>query len=173
MENKSFRKPSLRENVIWNTIGSIIYWGTQWLTAIVLFREMGSSEAGVYQLSMAITAVFISIALFGMRSYQVSDVKRDYSDGTYMASRIFTVGAAFVAGVIFVLVNGYQTHFVICIILYLVFKNVFRVVFKFVFVLHRPYPFFFPHLGRINKVKGADCAYGTVYYETNGTPLLG
>ena len=122
MENKSFRKPSLRENVIWNTIGSIIYWGTQWLTAIVLFREMGSSEAGVYQLSMTITAVFISIALFGMRSYQVSDVKRDYSDGTYMASRIFTVGAAFVAGVIFVLINGYQTHFVICIILYLVFK---------------------------------------------------
>ena len=119
---ENYSVPSLKANVVWNTAGSLIYWGTQWLITVLLFRMMGAYETGVFQLCMTIAAVFVSVALFGMRNYQISDVEDRYHNSEYIGSRIITVIITFIVSVAFVMVNSYDTHKKICIILYMIFK---------------------------------------------------
>ena len=66
---------SLKSNMIWNSIGSLTYFGCQWLITILVVRMSDSFEAaGTLSLAMSIANIFTPFALFRMRAYQVSDL---------------------------------------------------------------------------------------------------
>lgn len=85
------------KNVLWNTVGNIFYSGCQWLMTVLVVYLATYKEAGILSLSMTTSSTFSSIALFGMRNYQISDVKHTYSPSEYVGSRITTTLAAFAA----------------------------------------------------------------------------
>jgi O-antigen/teichoic acid export membrane protein len=118
MENAA----KLKKNFLYNTIGSGFYLGCQWLVTILGVRMSGYDDAGILSLAISITNVFASVAFYGMRSYQVSDLKPKYQIGEYVASRVITSALALVLCVVFVLLNPYTIYESLCIILYMVFK---------------------------------------------------
>ena len=83
------KKISLQESIIWNSVGSIIYLFTQWLITILVVRIAGVDTAGNLTLAMSASNIFYSVAMQGIRNYQVSDVKGKYRDKTYISSRIW------------------------------------------------------------------------------------
>lgn len=87
MENKS---TSLAKDMMWNTVGNLVYCICQWVITILTVRLCSYSMAGYLSLAMSTSSTFSTISLFSMRNYQVSDVKGKYEDKEYIGSRFLT-----------------------------------------------------------------------------------
>lgn len=88
---------SMKQNIIWNSIGSVIYLGCQWLMSILIVRlSNGYENAGIFSLAMSIGNLFTPFAIYRMRAYQVSDTYKRYSSSQYAAFRIATIAIAFI-----------------------------------------------------------------------------
>ena len=82
----SMKSKSVEENILWNTIGNIIYLGCQWLLSVVVVRISGSyADAGILTLAISITNIFTTLAAFSVRNYQVSDVGGKYQQSDYIS----------------------------------------------------------------------------------------
>ena len=79
MEDK---KMSIKTSILWNTWGSLVYLGCQWLLSVLVIRISGFENSGILTLAMSITNMFYSIAVYGMRTFQVADTENEYSQGT-------------------------------------------------------------------------------------------
>lgn len=89
---------SLKSNMIWNSIGSLTYFGCQWLITILVVRMSDSFEAaGTLSLAMSIANIFTPFALFRMRAYQVSDLSGEVKTSEYMGFRLLTCSLALIA----------------------------------------------------------------------------
>lgn len=113
---------SVKKNFIYNTIGTGFYMICQWLTTILVVRLSGYADSGILSLAMSITSSFVCIALYGIRSYQVSDLTSKYKDGTYISSRIITSIASIAFCAIFVVANPYSQDEILCILFYMILK---------------------------------------------------
>ena len=118
------KEKSTLANIFYNSFGTMFYYGCQWLTTILIVRLSGYQDAGNYSLAMTFTAAFAIFALFNTTQYQVSDVKGEYSDKTYITSRYIAMGAAFLICAIGLLFNAYTPYQWGIILLYMVFKCV-------------------------------------------------
>jgi O-antigen/teichoic acid export membrane protein len=83
-------KSSLVKNMTWNTIGNLVYCVCQWVMTILVVKLDSYGGAGYLSLAMSTSNTFYTVASFGMRNYQVSDVKGDYKDSVYLGSRLIT-----------------------------------------------------------------------------------
>ena len=114
---------SLKENMLWNSFGSIVNLACQWLITILIVRLGSGYEAsGVFSLAMSIYNIFAPIAQYRMYTYQVSDVENENTTGEYLAFRFFTCGVALA------LCTGYslftcESGAIAAILLYAVYKS--------------------------------------------------
>lgn len=106
---------SVSKSIIWNTVGSTVYLGALWLLNILVVRFGDYSEAGILSLAISIANVVQSIALAGIRNYQVSDVKNQYSNYTYIITRYITSFIGIMGCIIFIGINRYNLYQSICI----------------------------------------------------------
>jgi O-antigen/teichoic acid export membrane protein len=112
----------MKYNLIWNAFGNIIYLGCQWLMTVIVTRIAGYEDAGVLSLAMSISATFQTVALFGIRNYQVSDVNKKFSDSDYVSFRIFTCLAALLLCMIFSVINRYSFTQLTAIALFMTYR---------------------------------------------------
>lgn len=115
-------KLSIQASIVWNTLGSSVYMATQWLITILVVRLADVAAAGDLALAMSVNNIFYSIAVFGIRNYQVSDVKNKYSNGIYITSRIISCVGSLLLGILYCLPISYTVEQKVCIILYCIFK---------------------------------------------------
>lgn len=116
---------TLKSNFIWNTIGSLVLYGCQWAVSILvvnLSSGAASSNVGLLQLAITVTNTFVSVASYGMRSFQVSDMQQKYATAEYVRSRIITCVAAFGACGVFCAVLSYSAVQTLTILLYLTYR---------------------------------------------------
>ena len=119
---------SLKQNMLWNSFGSIVNLACQWLITILIVRLGSGYEAsGVFSLAMSIYNIFAPIAQYRMYTYQVSDVENENTTGEYLAFRFFTCGVALA------LCTGYslftcESGAIAAILLYAVYKSISLVV---------------------------------------------
>lgn len=104
----------MKKNILWNTIGSIFYSLCQWLITVIVYHVADLNAAGALSLAMTTSSSFSAISLFGMRSYQVSDVRSDYTQHEYVGSRILTCIIAFLTCAI-ASVWGNDIYQILCI----------------------------------------------------------
>lgn len=116
------KKLSITENMLWNSFGSFLYLFSQWVLTVIIVHLSGYGDAGIFSLAMSLTNMFYCIAIYGIRNYQVSDIKNKYSDGIYILSRIITCVAAFIFCAGFIVVNSYNSKTSLAIVLYMFFK---------------------------------------------------
>lgn len=86
---------SVKQNMLWNSAGSLINLGCQWLMTVLIVRVAGGySEAGIFSLAMSVYGIFSPIAQYRMYTYQISDVRKENSPGEYLSFRVLTCGIA-------------------------------------------------------------------------------
>lgn len=120
MENRKTK--SVQQNMIYNTVGSLVYYFCQWVMTVLIVRMSGFEDAGILSLAMSVTAAPAIVGLFNIRSYQVSDLKGQYSDSVYIRSRVYTNLLSFVVCLFVVFVNGYPLEKAAVILLFMCFK---------------------------------------------------
>ena len=113
---------SLKKNMIYNTVGSGIYLGLQWLITILVIRISGYEDGGILSLAMSIANVIYAIASFGMRGYQSSDVEEKFDNYSYIMSRVFTCFLGTLGGIIFLIFTEYNIYTKGAIFAYILFK---------------------------------------------------
>lgn len=116
------KKISIQSSIIWNSAGSIVYLCAQWLISVFVVRLAGVETAGNLTLAMSINNVFYSIAMQGIRNYQVSDVNKKYKDETYVNSRLISCIVTIMICIIYCGVVKYNSVQKGCIIAYCLFK---------------------------------------------------
>lgn len=91
-----------RENVIWNTIGSFVYAAASMVLAFVVMRMAGEDDGGIFAMGFSTFGqqVFI-VAYFGIRPFQITDGKGEYSFGDYLTLRNITSLAACVLAAVY------------------------------------------------------------------------
>ena len=100
------KKVSIQKSIIWNSAGSMVYLITQWLISVLVVRLSGVETAGILTLAMSVNNVFYSIAMQGIRNYQVSDMKEKYTSGIYVSSRLIICILSFLVCVGYALIAG-------------------------------------------------------------------
>ena len=123
---------SIKNNMMWNSIGSLISLVCQWLTTVLVVRlSSGYDAAGALSLAMAISNIFAPIALFSIRSYQVTDIQNKTTSCEYVAFRLITIGFAFCVTLVYTFFTT-ELNVIPVVVIYLVY----RICDIFIDVLH-------------------------------------
>lgn len=115
-------KSNIKKNMLWNAAGNIVYLFCQWLITILVANIGSFTDAGVLSIAMSVSATFQTVALFGIRNYQISDIEGKYSDTCYVSFRILTCGTALVLCMLFSLFTGYRSNQLLSIFLFMLFR---------------------------------------------------
>lgn len=103
-----------RDSYLWNMIGSVLQAFQSVVFLMILTRTVGLVQAGIFTIAYANANLFLNIGKYGMRYYQVSDVKEQYSFKEYAYSRKITVAAMIVVSFAYTgyaaAVNGYSSE---------------------------------------------------------------
>lgn len=80
-----------KDSFIWNMIGSMLMAFQSVILLMILTRTIGLVESGIFTIAYANANLFLTIGKYGMRNFQVSDIKGEFSFREYKTSRIITV----------------------------------------------------------------------------------
>lgn len=113
----------LRTNTLWNAIGCFFYLGCQWLTTVlVVTLSSGYANSGTLAFAMSMGIIFASIALYKIRTFQVSDLDNEYSGRNYVAFRFITIAAGAVFCLVYLALTTRDVTYISISLLYLIFK---------------------------------------------------
>lgn len=116
----------LKRNLLYNTIGNGIYFVCQWLITGFFIKRMsadgGLVNSGLLATAAAAVNIFLPLANYGMRTFQVSDTAGKYSNGDYLLSRVISTAAATLLCLLYSIVVGYDTQQTVCIMIYMLYK---------------------------------------------------
>ncbi len=113
---------NLKKSMIWNAAGNLIYLMSQWIVTVLVTNLGEFRDAGLLSVAMSVSATFQTVAMFGIRNYQVSDVENKYSDTCYAHFRVITCAVALVACIAFSLIGGYGGEQLLAIALFMLFR---------------------------------------------------
>ena len=97
-----------KKDYIWNSIGSFLQSAISPILQIVITRLNGVGDSGLFSFAMSLSVVFWAISLWGGRTYQVSDVKKEFSSGDYIVVRFISSLIVAVFSISFCILSGYD-----------------------------------------------------------------
>lgn len=97
-----------KKDYIWNSIGSFLQSAISPILLIVITRLNGVGDSGLFSFAMSLSVVFWAISLWGGRTYQVSDVKKEFSSGDYIVVRFISSLIVAVFPISFCILSGYD-----------------------------------------------------------------
>ena len=115
-------KNNFKKNFIWNTIGVFSISLTSFVYSLILVRLCELSISGVWSYAFAVACTAVTIASFGGRTYQVTDVKNELTTYTYVKARYLTVSLMFGIMLIFTALKGFNLNKSLILILLCLFK---------------------------------------------------
>ncbi|MCR5214606.1 MAG: lipopolysaccharide biosynthesis protein [Eubacterium sp.] len=92
-----------RSSAFWNMFGSMLLSFQSVILLIVMAHTVGPVAAGIYTIGNTSNNLFLNIGKYGSRSFQVSDVSREYVFKEYHRSRIITCIAMGLISIAYVL----------------------------------------------------------------------
>ena len=97
-----------KKDYIWNSIGSFLQSAISPILLIVITRLNGVGDSGLFSFAMSLSVVFWAISLWGGRTYQVSDAKKEFSSGDYIVVRFISSLIVAVFSISFCVLSGYD-----------------------------------------------------------------
>lgn len=101
-----------KDSFVWNMAGSMLVAFQSVIFLMILTRTVGLVASGIFTIAYANANLFLNIGKYGMRNYQVSDVKKEFTFKEYLMSRWFTTIVMVVVSVLYVMytakVNQYS-----------------------------------------------------------------
>lgn len=80
----------LRRSYIWNTLSATAYASMSFFMTLVTIYLCGEEAGGIFSIAFSSSQMLQTLAKFGMRNYQATDVTEQFSAGEYVFSRIIT-----------------------------------------------------------------------------------
>lgn len=96
---------------IWNTVAGGINAAEAVLLIMIITRTNGVAAAGVLSIAFALGNLLMTIGKFGVRNFQVTDVKKDYSFNAYYTLRIITSAAMALISIIYVFIKYFENEY--------------------------------------------------------------
>ena len=122
---KNFFMPdnnTMKQTYFWTVLAGMTYAGSSFLMSMVTSNLLGAAMAGVLALALSIGNQLVTIGYYNIRTFQVSDVREKYSFSDYCGSRILTISAMLLVGVIWIILGGYSDIKLAAIIFMMLFK---------------------------------------------------
>lgn len=117
-----------RDTFVWNMAGSMLMAFQSVIMLMILTRTLGLKDAGIFTIAYANANLFLTVGKYGMRFFQLSDMKEQFSFADYRMSRIVTSLAMIVIAVIYTMyaamAHGYSSEKIQVIIWMCLFKIV-------------------------------------------------
>lgn len=91
-EKKFFITSDIRRaTYIWNFIYSLIFAFQSVFILIILTRTVGIEDAGMFTIAYANASLFLLGEKYGVRNYQISDVKNEHNFNDYLFHRLISI----------------------------------------------------------------------------------
>lgn len=100
-----------KSTIIWNMIGSLLMAFQSVIFLMILTRTVGIVSSGIFTIAYANANLFLNIGKYGVRNYQVSDVKNEYNFKEYLGSRWITTVLMLVMAVVYTLYTAYTNQY--------------------------------------------------------------
>jgi len=113
---------TMKKVYMWTVVAGIVYAGSSFVMSLVITNLLGAAAAGVFRNAMAIANLLGTIGLYNVRMFQVSDVLEQFSFADYSITRILSISAMIIGGVIWLLFAGYSGEKLMVIIALIAFK---------------------------------------------------
>lgn len=114
---------NLKKKTLVNSVGSLTLLGFQYLISILLVRESGYEDAGIFSLAMTVANVFATFSNYGLRNYQVTDAGRQDCQEQYLFMRLTACVLAVLSCVIYLAFNqSFSCAEKYAVLLFLVFS---------------------------------------------------
>lgn len=95
-----------RDSYVWNMFGSFVVAFQSVIILIFLTRTVGLEQSGIFTISYASANLFMNIGKYGIRNFQVSDTKGEFSFGEYLFARKVTFFVGVCVSIIYVLITS-------------------------------------------------------------------
>jgi len=106
----------MKRDFIWNMLGSLVGGFTFFILTVSITRINGIYVSGAFGFAFSIVAIFSTIAYYGGRNYQVTDIKGEFETGDYMGLRLGMSVIAALALIIFIAANNFNATTALLII---------------------------------------------------------
>lgn len=117
------KKLSLRQSMLYNSVGTMTYLGCQWLITVLAVRLGSFEDSGILLLATTLTGFFFTLCTFGIRVFQTSDTGGQYTAGRYISTRVLTGCIGLTVCIGYLLVHrGYSLYTTAAIFLYMIFR---------------------------------------------------
>ena len=116
------KKPDDKYKYIWFTMGTACFALATLVMTIVISLLLGETQAGMFSVGLSIAQWLVTIAYFEIRTFQVTDVRNEYSFKYYLTLRILMCIITFLASIVYVVFNNYDIQKVIIILLVCLYK---------------------------------------------------
>lgn len=111
-----------KQSVFWNMMSSGLNSVVSMFLLLVVTRICGVAEAGVFSLGFSTSQMMLTIGNYGMRNFQVTDIRNKYTFGVYRGSRIITNLLMMGTVILFVGFKGYYLEKAMITILLCILK---------------------------------------------------
>lgn len=118
------KKSNIKKDYFWNTIGVFAQNAISPLLLIVITRINGIYDSGVFSFAFSLSIIFWAFGMWGGRTYQVSDVKHEFSNRSYVMVRFVSAIFMILGAIIFSLVNNYDITKSAIIVALVLFKTI-------------------------------------------------
>lgn len=109
--------------MLWNTIGCLLYQGCLWAITILVVTLSGYTNSGYLAFAMAMGNIFFPLATYNVRTFQVSDIKNEFSSDNYIAFRIVTIAIALVIVIAYALFSTPASELIFATLAWMIFKS--------------------------------------------------
>lgn len=109
-----------RDSFIWNMAAGLVNAAEAVVIMMIVTRTEGVAAAGIFSIAFAVGNLLMNIGKFGVRNFQVTDAKNEYSFHCYYSLRVLTVilmGIVICGYMVFKFMNGGDSGNKLCIIL--------------------------------------------------------
>lgn len=111
-----------KKDYFWNLVGTVLQSALSPVLLIVVTQLNGIEASGLFSFAVSISVVFWAVSLWGGRTYQVSDVDKEFTAGGYFAVRAITSVIVLLSAVMFCILSGYDSSKTNLILLLVSFK---------------------------------------------------
>lgn len=116
----SEKELSTTQNILWNSIGSMIRLACNWLITVLVIRlTRGFDAGGALSLAMSVANLITPFSDFRLRTVQVTDITGEHTSGEYVGFRVLTSFSSLLIGALYALITCPISSFPV-IALYLV-----------------------------------------------------
>jgi len=109
------------QNNLWTLMASGVVSAFNFVIKLIVVRLFGLADAGIFSFAVAVAALSCVLVLFGVRAFQSTDIRQEYSLNSYIGLRVCTTMLSVVAVTVFIIANRFEASRAIVIFLVCIF----------------------------------------------------